>query len=125
MPSSLHEAATVEDVARSAHKLAREALEHGMRANRRLDELEQSHSRTVESMKSMFATAVRESSKESAQELLRLSNDSKAQSASINALIGALTKQEAARARELRTNRALFVVLAVVLTVFVEYCRNH
>lgn len=124
MRHSIVDEASAEDIARAAHKLAREALEHALEARRRLDELEHAQARTVESMKSIFADAVREHSHESAEALTKLSKDSEAQSASISKLVTQLSKQEEARTKELKTNRALFVVLACVLTVFVEYCRR-
>lgn len=124
MPASILDPAAILEIARSAMKRAQEAYELAARANQRLDDIENAHARTVESMKSMFATAVRENSKEQAAAIGKLGEESKAQSASIDKLIDQLSKQEEARTKELKTNRALFVVLAFVLTVFVEYCRR-
>jgi len=114
----------LQEIVKAASSRAKEAYELAAKAHQRLDELENSNARTIESMKAMFSAAVHESSKEQAAALTKLSADSKSQSTSIEALIEALKNQEAGRARELRTNRTLFVVLAVILTAFVEYCRH-
>lgn len=124
MPGSIIDPAATLEIARSAMKRAQEAYELSARNSARIDELEHSSARTVESMKTIFATAVRENSKEQAAAIGKLGEESKAQSASIDKLIDQLSKQEEARTKELKTNRALFVVLAFVLTVFVEYCRR-
>jgi hypothetical protein len=124
MGASLLDPQAIQEVVKAAMSRAKEAFELAAKANQRLDDLENSHARTIESVKEIFSAAVHENSKEQAAALTKLSAESKSQSTSIVALIEALKNQEAGRARELRTNRALFVVLAVILTAFVEYCRH-
>lgn len=124
MGASLLDPHAIQEIVKAAMSRAKEAFELAAKANARLDELESSNARTIESMKVMFSAAVHENSKEQAAALATLSLESQAQSKSIGALITQLAKQETARTRELRTNRALFVVLAVILTALVEFARH-
>lgn len=129
MPSSMHEAATVEDVARSAHKLAREALEHGMRANRRLDEMEHANARTIESMKGIFANVVEEHSAKTAERL-----DAHTKSVeSLATSVAALVRVQAAASEDIadirtsqktryRNDRVVMVVVALILGLQVRAC---
>lgn len=114
MPASIIDPAATLEVARSAMKRAQEAYELSARNSARIDELEHSSARTVESIKAMFATAVRENSTEQAKALTSLSSRVDEQTASLNTVIVALNAQASVRSAELRQNRVLFAVLVIV-----------
>lgn len=113
MPASIIDPAATLEVARSAMKRAQEAYELSARNSARIDELEHSSARTVESMKAMFATAVRENSAEQATALKSLTKRVDEQTTSLNTVIVSLNAQASVRSSELRTNRVLFAILVI------------
>lgn len=117
MPGSIIEQASIEEIARAALKRATEARDLALRANQRIDELENANARTIESMKAMFSSAVRENSREQAKAIDQ-------QTKAIEGITSAVKAIEGRRDRDFANMRAVFVVLSIVLTMTVEFCRR-